>query len=689
MTRRSEIATSLTGVESIDVTESYDSLGRLSSVTQKSGPTSSTSTTGADVTTTYSYDLANRLIGVKMGAATGSVQNRIFDYDNRGFLRWESQPESGVTSYAYDARGHLMSRLQSGANSMFDLTYTYDAAERPLTVKGRDPLAPTTFRPIKEFVYGTTNNVVVSATDYAKGKLVSATRHNYGDPNVYYSPYGPEPEYDVQDSYNYFDSAGRLTTRTTTLSMVTPGGTTTLQHFTTSESYDGLGLPQTTIYPSCIGCGVPSTDPDRQLMARTYSRGRLKSLTDYDGQKNTLGYVSDISYWPNGMRNTVVHWAAPLGKNVSDVQTVDNMPRPSQLQFGTYDRCVRPTFAIQPMSAPLVNGAATLTVTAAGTAPMTYDWYQAGQLIGGASFSSISVSAAGDYYAVARNACGYETSETAHVSTDCPLPSTGQIAAVLQPDGSWILKPNPVARLQGRSFCWSLPPSQTCLLNGTSETFVIGVQSSTTTYRLTIGDACGSSSGDVTISVPLPITNGLYASWDRTNGYISVMWPPISGATQYLVERRHNGGNWEAVGTPAGSPYHDTGIVAGTTYVYRVTSDNGGHTNYDVATTATFTAAIPGQTVGVAPFNDMLRAANLVRTAAGWPALDWSNILSSSDPLPSPGSAITARQVLACRARINEALQAVGVVAGDYTSSDLLNVTISAAAINEVQQRAQ
>jgi hypothetical protein len=120
-----------------------------------------------------------------------------------------------------------------------------------------------------------------------------------------------------------------------------------------------------------------------------------------------------------------------------------------------------------------------------------------------------------------------------------------------------------------------------------------------------------------------------------------------------------------------------------------VTADNGGHTNYDVATSTTFTAAVNGQLVTVAPFNDMLRAANLVRAAAGWPALDWSNILSSSDPLPSPGNAITARQVMACRARINEALQALGVVVSDYTNPDLLNVPITAASVNEVQQRAQ
>jgi hypothetical protein len=135
--------------------------------------------------------------------------------------------------------------------------------------------------------------------------------------------------------------------------------------------------------------------------------------------------------------------------------------------------------------------------------------------------------------------------------------------------------------------------------------------------------------------------------------------------------------------------YHDTSIATGVTYAYRVTSDNDGRTDYDVATTATFALAVSNEPVTATVFNDMLRATNLVRAAAGWPPLQWSNILSASDPLPAPDNVITSRQVLSCRARMNEALQALGVTVHDYTYPDLMNAPISAISINEVTQRAQ
>ena len=113
-----------------------------------------------------------------------------------------------------------------------------------------------------------------------------------------------------------------------------------------------------------------------------------------------------------------------------------------------------------------------------------------------------------------------------------------------------------------------------------------------------------------------------------------------------------------------------------------MTSNNGGSTDYDVATTMSFQAAVAGQLVSTAAFNDMLTAVNKVRGAAGWPALSWSNVLAENDPLPSPGAFITARQIVACRARMNEALQTLGVRVRDYSDPDLMNVTIKATNVN-------
>lgn len=101
-----------------------------------------------------------------------------------------------------------------------------------------------------------------------------------------------------------------------------------------------------------------------------------------------------------------------------------------------------------------------------------------------------------------------------------------------------------------------------------------------------------------------------------------------------------------------------------------------------------FTNPVEQQPVSAAPIADMLDAVNKVRAAAGWPAVTWSNILASSDPLPDPGAAVAERHITSCRARMNEALQALGVMVTNYTDPDLKLAPVKALHIREIQQRA-
>lgn len=681
-TRTAKIFTGGALDSAVSMTEEYDGFGRLQTVTQKSGPTSAVATTGADVKTSYTYDAGSHLTSVRMSRADGSgpVQNRAFDYDGRGLLRWESQPESGMTSYTYDAKGHVVSKLQSGGNTQFDLTYDYDSAERLLKVYGRNPLYSADpaadqplFHAIKEFVYGAQNASVQNGTNYLQGKLVTAIRHNYGETAT-------EPEYKVEDTYGYIDVAGRKTNKTTAVSQVrhgVGGWTTVLESLDQSVAYDALDQQTTISYPMCLDCGAPPTDPTRSGMTRGYTGGRLTSLSDV---------ASSISYWPDGLRHVLTHT-----NGIADTQTIDKMPRPSRLQFGTYDRCVRPSFVTQPASAPMSGTGVTLSVNMNGTGPFTYTWYEIVHNTNVGSTQSIIVSptVTTSYYVVVSNPCGYEESQIAKVTVnECPAPSTGFIQAVAQPDGTWILTPNPVAR-QPRTYSWKRLSDNALL--GTAEKQPIGQLSMTTTYQLTITDACGSGTGNVTVNVPLPITNGLQATASLSPLYVQVTWPAIAGATQYTVERRSLGGAWETAGTTNAPTvlFVDGNVAASRTYVYRVTADNGGKTNYDLATTMSFTQANAGGPISATPMNSMLDAVNKVREAAGWTAVTWSTILAGNDPLPVPGQLVTARQLIACRARMNEALQALGVSVGDYTDPDLFHLTIRASYINEVEARAR
>ena len=94
------------------------------------------------------------------------------------------------------------------------------------------------------------------------------------------------------------------------------------------------------------------------------------------------------------------------------------------------------------------------------------------------------------------------------------------------------------------------------------------------------------------------------------------------------------------------------------------------------------------EVVLAASFNSMLAAVNSVRGAVGWPAVSWSNILSSRDPLPQPSSIIMGTHVSTCRARMNEALQALGAGVALYSGGDLKGQVIQGLHINEIIGRA-
>jgi YD repeat-containing protein len=90
-------------------TQTYDRFGRLASVTEPSG------NSGGAVITSYQYDPGNRLTQVSTSSA-GTTQTRLFTYDRRGFLSWETHPETAPNTiglghhkdyFGYDSRGHF------------------------------------------------------------------------------------------------------------------------------------------------------------------------------------------------------------------------------------------------------------------------------------------------------------------------------------------------------------------------------------------------------------------------------------------------------------------------------------------------------------------------------------------------------------------------------------------------------
>ena len=407
ITRTEHVATTFGGEEAQTTTKAYDDQQRLLSVMEPNG-----------TTTAYTYHVSGHLATATMTSGT-TQQLRTFTYDNRGFLTSEQQPENGLTTYTgYDARGHLGSRLVTDPSNQcngqiyrcFDLQYAYDNAERMQSVQSRNPWDSANFRPFKEFTYDTPN----SSGSKSTGKLSIATRHNY-DPIV--------GETIVSESYDYNDTAGHLTDKTT---VVGPNGTldkTFKQHY----DYNDLGTISQITYPWCAddaGCGYGTAWPS---VTEQYTNGELSSsslpTSTWAEPANT------ITYWPSGMVHTVTH-----GNSVTDTYDVDlttMMARPSAITFGNWATCAPPSINSQSGSSTIYyNSQQTLTVSATGNG-ISYQWYQGlpGDTLSpisgatGSQYTTPALPQTSNYWVLVSNPCGHVNSAGVTVNVQLRNPT--------------------------------------------------------------------------------------------------------------------------------------------------------------------------------------------------------------------------------------------------------------------------
>jgi RHS repeat-associated protein len=292
-------------------TQAYDRFGRLASVSEPSG------TNNAPVTTTYQYDPGNRLTQVTTTAGS-TTQNRYFTYDRRGFLNWEIHPETAPNNYGfghhkdylgYDSRGHFH-RTVEGVN---DLSYTNDAAERPLliynTLYGSNctPNPITTPTCVKQFSY---DNVSAGAL----GRLYQASRFNHilFGANAYVS------EWTYTSTYGGLD--GRVSQRT--LQHTWDGAQTGNQEtFAQSWTYTQLGKIDTETYPNCAPAFTKCTGSTPLSVQDLYANGFLTNVNGYTGG-------SGITYYPNGMVSSVTHVTGVTATYGADP---NGMPRPASI----------------------------------------------------------------------------------------------------------------------------------------------------------------------------------------------------------------------------------------------------------------------------------------------------------------------------------------------------------------------
>jgi YD repeat-containing protein len=698
------------------VREIYDSSRRLRQVLEPNLTAGSLSFPNSR--TTYLYDRGDRLAQAKMEAdplsnPAGPQQFRTFSYDNRGLLMQDDTPEGGSTAYTYDARGHMLTKSLGGANTLYDLRLAYDAVERLADVKAvnpdyqagnPDPARHDVFRVIKHFDYGSgngTNNLV-------KGKLLAATRYNYPidtDASNYETN-----TVRVTETYTYGDTAGRRTARNTTIDAYKPSTQqwATIKSIDQSAFYDDLGSPTDLGYPMCTGCGLPTQQ--LQHFYPTYSYGAIKTVP---------GYVNDVSYLSNGMVGRVLH-----GNNIPDVQSIDSntlLQRPNSIKFGTvnvsteeYSDCTAPTVQ-QPVSTPATitsGNSATLSVSASGSQPLSYQWYTYDpnttnvDTVSGATSGSVTVSPTQtmEYFVEVWNDCKHVNSNhvTVTVNNQCQTPKITLITQDQTVPAATTLTLAASGTGSGDlTYKWYVRQNGNAVQIGTGASISSGPITATTVYYVVLSTSCDSATAqsfDLVVTVPLSAPSGLVATFSAANT-ITVSWQPSPGAASYRLERRSNGLPYVAIshGTPiTASPYVDDGRAPDTTYQYRIIAldANGASdsppSNSDIATTWTFATVAPGMAFSAGYFDELLvHGVNDVRVAAGYAPVTWQQILPATVPPPALGGLVYGAYIDTTRREMNRALQALGMPTPTYTDTPIGNALVRANYLTEVQRAAQ
>ncbi len=297
--------------------EERDLLGRLVRVTENYTPPA------GGVTTSYTYDAGDRLTSVAAGA-----QTRIFTYDHRGFLRAEQHPElgaggNGTASYidladpdsnkrGYDARGHSRRRI----TGTYDITTTYDAAERVISVREN-----SSNRYLKEFLYDN-----FPSCTRGNGKLCAAARYQYdpdlGNPGT--------TALAVTETYQYDLATGRPARRDRHIEQTANylGG-----DFRHAQTHNASGNVQQIDYPCPTitnASGAVVCDPSFHQLAtwNGYTNGMLTNV----GTPVVGGlWASSITYHPTWVVDTVTHGSGASAIRETWLPDPHGIPRPCNI----------------------------------------------------------------------------------------------------------------------------------------------------------------------------------------------------------------------------------------------------------------------------------------------------------------------------------------------------------------------
>jgi YD repeat-containing protein len=245
---------------------------------------------------------------------------------------------------------------------------------------------------------------------------------------------------------------------------------------------------------------------------------------------------------------------------------------------------------------------------------------------------------------------------------------------------------------------WFRDDGTSVTLIGRASTITVPAAPSTTDFYVKIDNGCGSATSNrVKATSPAAAPSGLVASAQTPPGAqvptsILITWQPGSGSGQFALERRSDGAAFEFLASVDGavSSYSDSAnLQPGHTYAYRIRRGISPFSNVDIATMMGFDPIADESLIEADYLHDVLGALNAMRHCVGWAAVTWQNILPAGMPAPAQGVFVHAEYVRAIRSRMNDVLQALGMITTDYIDTDPSGRIISRQHILDLQERAR
>ena len=319
-----------------------------------------------------------------------------------------------------------------------------------------------------------------------------------------------------------------------------------------------------------------------------------------------------------------------------------------------------PVITTQPLTQVVAtNSTVTLSVSANGTAPLTYQWYKSGSIISGANLATYSInnfssSDASTYYVVITNSTGSVTSTTATLSLQINTSSVPIITT--QPQSQNLTQGSNLSLSvqvnSGAAFSYQWFFNGNAIAGATSATYLIGnVQSAATgSYSVEIlysGGAIFSNTAQVSISNPavIPVISSQPQSQTVSAGSNVVFSVTTSVGTSLTYQWYLNG---NVIAGATSSYYTLTNSQSGNSGIYTVSIGYPGGAIQSSSALLTVISSYVSPVITAQPQSQSVTSGTSVTfnvTATGTPAPSYQWYFNSVPITGATGTSYTVANV--------------------------------------------